>query len=141
MQCALHSIEFSRVSSFATTKEMWDKLQVIYEVTSEVRETKANLLVSEYEAFKMKQDESISDMFSRLTILTNGLKSLGKSYSEYEIVRKILKSLTSAWHTKATVIEESRNLSSITMDELIGSLMTYELKLKKTEEPEPDKKP
>ena len=105
MQCALHPTEFSRISSCSTAKEMWDKLQVIYEGTSEVRETKANLLVSEYEAFKMKQDESISDMFSRLTILTNGLKSLGKSYSEYEIVRKILKSLTSAWHTKATVIK------------------------------------
>ena len=75
---------------------MWDKLQVIYEGTSEVRKTKANLLVSEYEAFKMKQDESISDMFSRLTILTNGLRSLEKSYSEYEIVRKILRSLTFA---------------------------------------------
>ena len=83
MQCALHPTEFSRVSSCATAKEMWDKLQVIYEGTSEVRETKANMLVYEYEAFKMKQDESISDMFSRLTILTNGLKSLGKSYSEY----------------------------------------------------------
>ena len=63
---------------------------MIYEGTSKVRETKANLLVSEYEAFKMKQDESIFDMFFRLTILTNGLRSLGKSYSEYEIVRKIL---------------------------------------------------
>ena len=54
MQCALHPTEFSRVSSCTTAKEMWDKLQVIYEGTSEVRETKANLLISEYEAFKMK---------------------------------------------------------------------------------------
>ena len=52
MQCSLHPTEFSRISSCATVKEMWDKLQVIYEGTSEVRETKANMLVSEYEAFK-----------------------------------------------------------------------------------------
>ena len=58
---------------------MWDRLQVIYEETSEIRETKANMLVFEYEAFKMKHDESISDMYARLTVLTNGLKSLGKS--------------------------------------------------------------
>ena len=140
MQCALHPTKFSRVSSCATAKEMWDKLQVIYEGISEVRETKANMFVSEFEAFKMKQDESISDIFSRLTILTNGLKSLEKSYSEYEIVTKILRSLTSAWHTKATVIEESRNLSSTTIDELIGSLMTYELNLKRTDEPDIKKK-
>ena len=90
MQCALHPTEFSRVSSCTTAKEMWDRLQVIYEGTSEVREAKANMLVFEYEAFKMKTDESISDMYARLTILTNGLKSLGKSYTEYEIVRKNL---------------------------------------------------
>ena len=77
------------------SKKMWDRLQVIYEGTFEVRETKANMLVSEYEAFKMKNDEIISEMYSKLTVLTNGLKSLGKSYLEYEIVRKILRSLTS----------------------------------------------
>ena len=77
IQCALHPTKFSRVSSCVTAKEIWDKLQVIYEGTSEVRETKANMLVSEYEAFKMKSDESISEMYSRLIVLTNGLKSLG----------------------------------------------------------------
>ena len=56
------------------------------------------------------------------------------------MIRKILRLLTFVWHIKATVIKESRNLSSTIVDELIGSLMTYELKLKKTEEPEPSKK-
>ena len=119
---------------------MWDKLQVIYEGTSEVRETKANMLVSEYEAFHMKNNESIYEMDARLTLITNGLKSLGKTYSKYELIRKILRSLTPVRHTKATIIKESRNLSSTTVDELIGSLMTYELKLKKSEEPELSKK-
>ena len=98
------------------------------------------MLVSEYEVYKMKSDETISEIYSKLTVLTNGLKSLGKSYSEYEIVRKILRSLTFAWHTKATVIEEFRNLSNTTIDELIGSLMTYELNLKRSDEPEIKKK-
>ena len=126
MQCALHPTEFSRVSSCTTAKEMWDKLQVIYEGTSEVRETKVNMLVSKYEAFHMKHDETIFEMYGRLNLLTNGLKSLGKSYIEYELVRKILPSLTPVWHSKATTI----------VDELIWSLMTYELNLKKSEESE-----
>ena len=140
MQYALHPTKFSQVSSCTIAKEMWDKPQVIYEGTLEVRETKANMLVSEYETFHMKNNESIFEMYVRFTLITNGLKSLGKTYSEYELIRKILRSLTSVWHTKATVIEEFRNLSSSTVDERIGSLMTYELKLKKTEEPEPSKK-
>ena len=95
---------------------------------------KANTLIFEYEAFRMKNNKSISEMYGRLTLLTNGLKSLGKIFTEYELVRKILISLTPIWHTKATMIEESRNLTTTTIDELIGSLMTYELNLKRTEE-------
>ena len=140
MQCALHPIEFFRVSSCTTTREMWDKLQVIYEGEYEVRETKANMLIFEYVAFRMKDNESVSEMYARLTVLTNGLKSLGKNYTEYELVRIILRSLTLIWHTKAIVIEELRNLSSTTVDELIGSLMTYELNLKRSKESEKKKK-
>ena len=38
------------------------------------------------------------------------------------------------------MVEESRNLSTITVDELISSLMTYELNLKRSEESEKKKK-
>ena len=89
------------------------------------------MLISKYETFKIKLDKIISEMYGRLTLLTNGLKSLGKSYIEYELVRKILRSLTPIWHTKATVVEESRNLSTTTVDEL---------NLKRSEESEKKKK-
>ena len=69
---------------------MWDKLELFYEGTSEVKETKANLLITEYEMFRMKNDESISDMFARLMQLINHLKVLGKMYTDTELVRKVL---------------------------------------------------
>ena len=71
MQCAIHPDEYSRISSCKSAKEMWDKLELIYEGTHQVKETKANILISEYESFKMKSDESISDMFARLMQLVN----------------------------------------------------------------------
>ena len=54
MQCAIHPNEFSRVSMCSSAKEMWDNLKLIYERTSEVKSTKANILVHEYEMFRMK---------------------------------------------------------------------------------------
>ena len=89
---------------------MWDKLELIYEGTSEVRETKASMLVSKYEMFKMKNDETISEMFARFMLIINGLKGLKKEYSESDLVRKVLRSLPSSWNTKATVIEDSKDL-------------------------------
>ena len=141
MQCAIHPEEYSRISACVSAKQMWDKLQTIYEGTSEVKETKANMLVTQYEMFRMKQDESISDMFARFMQLTNQLNSLGKVYSNSELVRKILRSLTPQWHTKATIVEDSKNLSTMPLDELIGSLMTYELNLKRNAENEKGKRP
>ncbi|MQM20870.1 hypothetical protein Taro_053900 [Colocasia esculenta] len=40
MQCAVHPKEYSRVSTCTSAKEMWDKLELIYEGTSEKRESK-----------------------------------------------------------------------------------------------------
>ncbi|MQL85725.1 hypothetical protein Taro_018247 [Colocasia esculenta] len=132
MQCVVHPKEFSRVSTCNSAKEMWDKLELIYEGTSEVRETKTSMLVSEYEMFKMKNEETISDMFAKFMLIINGLKGL-KKYSESDLVRKILWSLPSSWHTKTTIIEDSNDLSTMKLDELIGSLMTYEINLKRKE--------
>ena len=134
MQCAIHLNEFSKISTYKSAKEMWDKLELIYEGTFEVKETKANLLITEYEMFKIKSDESIFEMFARLMQLINNLKALDKEYSNSDLVRKVLRSLTPMWHTKVTVIEDSKKLLIISLDELIGSLMKYELNLKRNED-------
>ncbi|MQL75624.1 hypothetical protein Taro_007995 [Colocasia esculenta] len=140
MQCAVHPKEYSRVSMCTSAKEMWDKLELIYEGMSQVRESKVSMLVSEYEMFKMNNDETISDMFVRFMLIINGLKGLKKEYSESDLVRKILQSLPSSWNTKATVIEDSKDLSKMKLDELIGSLMTYEINVKRKETEENPRK-
>ena len=123
-----------------SAKEIWENLKLIYEGNNQVKETKANLLVHKYELFKMKPKESISEMFARLSEITNGLKALGKEYSSSELVRKVLRSLPPTWHTKATVIEESKDLSTLSLEELIGSLMTYEINMQKNEDESKKKK-
>ena len=46
-----------------------------------------------------------------------------------KIIRKILRSLLERFHAKITAIEESKDLDSIPLTELIGNLQTYELGL------------
>ncbi|GAV77017.1 zf-CCHC domain-containing protein/UBN2 domain-containing protein, partial [Cephalotus follicularis] len=55
----------------------------------------------EYELFVMHDSECISDMFTRFTTITNSLKNLGKSYSNQELVRKILRCLPKNWSPKS----------------------------------------
>ncbi|XP_057994357.1 uncharacterized protein LOC131174620 [Hevea brasiliensis] len=80
-----------------SAKQIWDKLEVTYEGTDVVKESRANLLIRDYELFDMRPGESIVDMSTRFTDLVNLLKALGKKFEEAELVKKILRSLPKSW--------------------------------------------
>ncbi|GAV57104.1 UBN2 domain-containing protein, partial [Cephalotus follicularis] len=73
----------------------------------------------EYELFFMHDNECISDMFTRFTTIVNSLKNLGKSYSNQELVRKILRCLPRSWTPKVTAIEEAKDLSTLPLEQLL----------------------
>ncbi|GAV66913.1 UBN2 domain-containing protein, partial [Cephalotus follicularis] len=70
-------------------------------------------------------------MFTRFTNIINALQSLDKTFSNSELVRKILRCLPRSWMPKVTAIEEAKNLSILPLEDLLGSLMTYELTMQK----------
>src|SRR5262249_55954778 len=105
----------------------------------QVKSTKVSLLTHKYELFKMEESETISDMFTRFTGILNELKSLGKEYKNEEVVRKILRCLPHSWSPKVTAIEEAKDLDTLKLDELMGSLMTHEITRKEKEEPKKKK--
>ncbi|GAV93023.1 UBN2 domain-containing protein, partial [Cephalotus follicularis] len=113
---------------------------VTYEGTNQVKESKISMLVHEYELFMMHDNESISDMFTRFTTIINSLKNLGKSYPNQELVRKILRCLPKSWTPKVTAIEEAKDLSTLPLEQLLGSLMTHETTMKNHENVEVKKK-
>ena len=55
--------------------------------------------------------------------------NLGEKIEDAKVVRKILRSLSESFRAKATATEESKDLDEIKIQELIGSLQTYELGL------------
>ena len=75
-------------------------------------------------------------MFTRFTDITNGLKSLGRIYSNADLVQKILRSLPDKWDPKVTAIQETKDLSKLSLDELMGSLITHELTMQHRNEGE-----
>ncbi|GAV91569.1 zf-CCHC domain-containing protein/UBN2 domain-containing protein, partial [Cephalotus follicularis] len=72
--------------------------------------------------------------------IVNSLKNLGKNYSNQELVRKILRCLPRSWTPKVTAIEEAKDLSTIPLEQLLGSLMTHETIMKNHENVEVKKK-
>jgi len=89
-----------------------------------------------YELFEMDGRETVMDMYTRFTHITNELKSLEKSFTNEELVRKILRFLTRSWEAKVIAIQEAKDMKAITLDELIGNLQTCELSRNSQEQEE-----
>ncbi|VFQ72940.1 unnamed protein product [Cuscuta campestris] len=118
--CAVNPDDYRKISCCTTAKEMWDKLEITYEGTDQVREAKIDFLTHEYELFRMKENEKIDEMFERFSKIVNDLHALKKTYTDKELVRKILRSLTPEWRSKADAIQESIGITNVTIDGLRG---------------------
>ena len=120
--------EYTRISECESAKDIWDALQVAHEGTNQGKQSRIELLMRKYELFEMGDRETVMDIYTRFTHITNELKSLGKSFTTEELVRKILRFLPQSWEAKVIAIQEAKDMKKITSDELIGNLQTYELR-------------
>ncbi|GJY87727.1 retrovirus-related pol polyprotein from transposon TNT 1-94 [Tanacetum coccineum] len=98
---------------------------------SQVKNNKIALLVQQYEQFIISEDESIDSSFARFNTIITNLKSLDEGYSSKNYVRKFLRALHPEWRAKITTIEESKDLTSLSLDELISNLKVHEMINKK----------
>ncbi|GKF34193.1 hypothetical protein Tco_0107393 [Tanacetum coccineum] len=80
------------------------------------------------------EEESIDNAFARFNTIINSLKALDEGFSSKNYVRKFLRELHPKWRAKVTAIEESKDLTSLSLDELIVNLKVYEVIIKKDSE-------
>ncbi|GJZ00025.1 retrovirus-related pol polyprotein from transposon TNT 1-94 [Tanacetum coccineum] len=81
-----------------------------------------------------KDDESIDSAFARFNTIITSLKALDEGYSSKNYVRKFFRALHLKWRAKVMAIEESKDLTSLSLDELIGNLKVHEVIIKKDSE-------
>ncbi|GJY61720.1 zf-CCHC domain-containing protein [Tanacetum coccineum] len=75
--------------------------------------------------------ESIDSAFAKFNTIITSLKALDEGYYSKNYVRKFLRSLHPKWRAKVTAIEESKDLTSLSLDELIRNLKVHEMIIKK----------
>ena len=77
----------------------------------------------------MGEDEFFDSFYSKLIEVIISKFNLGEKMENSKVVWKILRTLPKSFRAKVTTIEESKDLDKIKVQELIGSLQTYELSL------------
>ncbi|GJR85352.1 hypothetical protein Tco_0209363 [Tanacetum coccineum] len=131
---ALPRKEYERIFMCKTTKEIWDTLLITHQGNSQVKDNKIDLLVQQYEQFTIPEEESIDNAFAGFNTIITSLKALDEGFSSKNYVRKFLRALHPKWRAKVTAIEESKDLTSLSLDELIGNLKIYEVIIKNDSE-------
>ncbi|KAA0045248.1 gag-pol polyprotein [Cucumis melo var. makuwa] len=81
----------------------------------------------------MTEDESVSEYNERVLEIANDSLLLGEKIHESKIVCKVLRSLPRKFVMKVTAIEEAQDITTLKLDELFGSLLTFEMALSNKE--------
>jgi hypothetical protein len=123
--------EFVKVMHLQTTKEMWDKLISNYEGNEKVKDVKLQTFRLKFEQLKMNEDEIVRKYFLRVEELVNAMKGLGEKIEESILVQKILRSLLDKFNPKVSAIEEINDFKTLSIDQLLGTLNSYEMRINK----------
>ncbi|CAA7014800.1 unnamed protein product [Microthlaspi erraticum] len=134
LQTAVTDQIFSRIAAASTSKKAWDALKDEYEGSPQVRLVKLQSLRREYENLKMYDGDDIKTFTDKLVVLENQLTYHGEKKSSSQLIQKILISLPAKFDSIVSVLEQTRDLDSLTMSELIGILKAQEARVAAREE-------
>ena len=70
--------EFHRITHITIAKEAWQILETTYEGTKKVKDTKLQMLTTQFEELKMSEDESFDSFYSKLNEVVIGKFNLGE---------------------------------------------------------------
>ncbi|GJR66861.1 hypothetical protein Tco_0012926 [Tanacetum coccineum] len=98
---------------------------------SQVKDNKIDILVQQYEQFVIVEGESLDSAFARFNTIITSLKALDEGHYNKNYIRKFLKALHPKWRVKVMAIKESKQLTSLSLDELIRNLKVHEMTIKK----------
>ncbi|XP_074337764.1 uncharacterized protein LOC141705328 [Apium graveolens] len=94
-----------------------------------VKKVWLQVLRGEFKNLKMKSSENIGEFVTHLKTVKNQMKRNGESLDDVRVMEKLIRSLTKKFDYIVTSIENSKDLSTISIDELVGSLQVHEQRM------------
>ncbi|KAK2976681.1 hypothetical protein RJ640_004282 [Escallonia rubra] len=117
-----------------TSKDAWRILQKEFQGSAKVITVKLQSIMRDFEPLSMKSNESVQDFLSRVSGIVSQMKSYGEKW-----VAKVLRSLTTKFDHVVAAIEESKDLSVFSFNELMGSLQAHEARMNRSAEKSEEK--
>ncbi|KAI9156917.1 hypothetical protein LWI28_014078 [Acer negundo] len=120
---------FELIASSKSSKEVWDTLHKTYKGADKVKRIGLQTLRGEFESLRMKSNESIAEFYTRVMVVANQLRRNGENLEDMRISEKILRSLDPKFDFIVVALEETKDLETMSVEELVGSLQAHEQKV------------
>nr|GEW11679.1 ribonuclease H-like domain, reverse transcriptase, RNA-dependent DNA polymerase [Tanacetum cinerariifolium] len=127
---ALPVEQLLQITKHKTAKAIWDALKIRHIGEERVQQARLQTLKSDFEMLHMKEDETINTFTGKLTTLVNKAASLGHTIEDQTLVRKLLNVVPDKYLQIVASMEQSSDLSEMTLEEAVGRLKTYEERIK-----------
>ncbi|XP_031286824.1 uncharacterized protein LOC116145506 [Pistacia vera] len=123
---AVTYLVFTRIMACETAKESWDKLKEEFMGSDTTRNMQVLNLRREFETLRMQEVEKVKEYVDRLMNIVNKIRLLGVEMSDSRIVEKVMVSLPKRFETKIASLEDSKDLTQMTLTELVHALQAQE---------------
>ncbi|KAK5843163.1 hypothetical protein PVK06_005606 [Gossypium arboreum] len=122
--CVLDVI-FTRIMACETPKQAWNKLKEEFQGIERTRQQQLLNLRRDFENLKM-EEETVKQYSDRIMVVVNSIRLLGEQFSEVRIVEKMISTLPERYEAKISSLKDSKDLTSISLTELINALYAQE---------------
>ena len=113
---------FTRIMTIKSAFEIWKFLKDEYEGDERIKGMQVINLVREFEMQKMKESETIKEYANKLLGIANKIRLLGTKFFDSRIVQKILVTIPEKFEASITTLENTKDLSNITLVELLSAI-------------------
>ncbi|OIT02064.1 hypothetical protein A4A49_56810, partial [Nicotiana attenuata] len=97
-----------------------------YRRATDIKNEKLQEFRSQFKLARMRPTESVKEFFTRIEEIVNSLRINGEVLEEVKVVEKVLQSLSLKFHNKKVILEATKDLNTLKLDDLEGDLVTYE---------------
>ncbi|XP_047331160.1 uncharacterized protein LOC124934686 [Impatiens glandulifera] len=129
---------FPRIFGVKKAQDAWVIFKQEFQGTEKTIALKLQTLWKDFDNLKMEDREKVQDFSSRVSTIVNQIKSSEDEIKDKKVVEKVLRSLPQKFDHVAAAIEESKDLSKMTIYELTGSLLAHEQRINRSCTPSTD---
>nr|GEX60107.1 hypothetical protein [Tanacetum cinerariifolium] len=114
------------VSTHKVAKELWERIQMLMQGTSLMKQERECKLYDEFDKFAYKKGESLCDFYLRFSLLLNDMNIYNMKLEQFQVNTKFLNTLPPELSKFVTDVKLVRDLHTTNVDQLHAYLGQHE---------------